>query len=216
MKRYNLLLVLLILLFGTHSFADQTVIDNFNRSKTVFWNNLYPTGGHTLYCNQPFAGHAGLDVEHVYAASWMGQHLGCGNRTQCRQHTTHSTRFNHMEADLHNLYPAMAGLNRTRSNNTFGEIPGEARSLLACDFESDNATDVTEPRPGARGDIARAIFYMHQEYGLPIDANLLPLLQQWNNTDLPDTYEIWRNDAINRLQGTRNLFIDNPTLGNSL
>ena len=57
---------------------------------------------------------------------------------------------------------------------------------------------------------------MHQEYGLPIDASLLPLLQQWNNADLPDTYEIWRNDTINRLQGTRNPFIDNFLLGDSL
>ena len=152
----------------------------------------------------------------AYAASWMGDHLGCGNRNQCRQHITHGARFNHMEADLHNLFPAMAGLNRTRSNNTFGIIPDEERFLLICDFESDSANDVTEPRPGARGDIARSIFYMHQEYGLPIDANLLPLLQQWNNADLPDTYEIWRNDTINRLQGTRNPFIDNFHLGDSL
>ncbi len=66
--------------------------------------------------------------------------------------------------------------------------------------------------PGARGDIARTIFYMHQEYGLPIDADLLVLLRQWNNDDPPDTYEIWRNDTINRLQGTRNPFIDDSAL----
>ena len=213
MNRY---LLILFLAFPGFAFADQTIINNFNASKTIFWRDLYPTGGHTLYCDQPFAGHSGLDVEHVYAASWMGTHLGCGNRTQCRRHTTHGPRFNHMEADLHNLFPAMAGLNRTRSNNTFGIIPEEERFLLLCDFESDSANDVTEPRPGARGNIARAIFYMHQEYGLPIDANLLPLLQQWNNDDPPDTYEIWRNDTINRLQGTRNPFIDNFQLGNSL
>ena len=170
MKAFLFFSILLAPLFGTPVFGDQTVIRNFNASKSVFLNDLNPTGGHTLYCNQPFAGHAGLDVEHVYAASWMGLHLGCGTRTQCRNHPAHGTRFNHMEAELHNLYPAMAGLYRTRSNNTFGEIPGEARSLLACDFESDNATDVTEPRPGARSDIARAVFYMHQEHGLPIHA----------------------------------------------
>ena len=110
----------------------------------------------------------------------------------------------------------MAGLNRTRSNNTFGLISGEERFLLMCDFESDSESDVTEPRPGARGDIARAVFYMHQEYDLPIDATLLPLLQQWNNDDPPSTYEVWRNDAINRLQGTWNAFIDNPALGDNL
>ena len=79
--------------------ADQTAITNFNAAKTVFWNDLYPTGDHTLYCDQSFSGHSGLDDEHVYAASWMGDHLACGNRAECRAHATHSTRFNHMEAD---------------------------------------------------------------------------------------------------------------------
>jgi deoxyribonuclease-1 len=212
----NKYIAILLLLFSGAAFADQTAITNFNASKTIFWRDLYPTGGHTLYCDQAFAGHSGLDVEHVYPASWMGAHLGCGNRTQCRKHSTHGTRFNRMEADLHNLFPAMAGLNRTRSNNTFGLIAGEERFLLQCDFESDSASDVTEPRPGARGDIARAFFYMHQEYDLPIDADLLPLLQQWNNDDPPSTYEVWRNDAINRLQGTRKAFIDDSALGNNL
>ena len=207
---------IIILMFSSVAIADQTAINNFDASKTIFWRDLYPTGGHTLYCDQAFAGRSGLDVEHVYPASWMGDHLNCGNRSQCRSHAIHGTRFNHMEADLHNLFPAMAGLNRTRSNNTFGIIPGEARFLLICDFESNSANDVTEPRPGARGDIARAIFYMHQEYALPIEPNLLALLQQWNGDDPPATYEIWRNDTINRLQGTRNPFIDNPALGDGL
>ena len=135
----------------------------------------------------------------------MGAYLGCGNRKECREDATHGLRFNRMEADLHNLFPAMAGLNRTRSNNSFGIIPDEERFLLMCDFESDSGNDVTEPRPGARGDIARAI-----------DAALLPLLQQWNNNDPPSTYEVWRNDTIDRLQGTRNPFIDDPALGDNL
>ena len=144
----NKYITILLLVISGSAISDQTAINNFGASKTIFWRDLYPTGGHSLYCNQPFAGHSGLDVEHVYAASWMGDHLGCGNRAACRAHTTHGTRFNHMEADLHNLFPAMAGLNRTRSNNTFGIIPDEDRFLLICDFESDSANDVTEPRPG--------------------------------------------------------------------
>ena len=110
----------------------------------------------------------------------------------------------------------MAGLNRTRSNNSFGEIAGEERFLLACDFESDSADDITEPRPEARGDIARAIFYMHDEYGLPIETTLLAVLQGWNNDDPPHSYEIWRNDTIERLQGTRNRFVGDHSLGDGL
>ena len=73
---------------------------------------------------------------------------------------------------------------------------------------------MAEPPPDARGDVARAIFYMHQEYGLPIEATLLPVLQVWNLADLPTTLDRWRNDAIEARQGTRNRFIDQPGLGN--
>ena len=45
---------------------------------------------------------------------------------------------------------------------------------------------------------------------------LLPLLQQWNNDDPLSTYEVWRNDAINRLQGTRDAFIDDSALMDDL
>ena len=76
--------------------------------------------------------------------------------------------------------------------------------------------EAAEPPPAARGDVARAIFYMHDEYELPIDATLLPVLQVWNMADPPTTVEQHRNDAIEALQGTRNLFVDQPGLGNGL
>ena len=42
-----------------------------------------------------------------------------------------------MEADLHNLYPARADVNRARSNYIFGVIEGESREFDSCDFEYD-------------------------------------------------------------------------------
>ncbi len=94
----------------------------------------------------------------------MVAHLGCTSRGQCRQT---NARFNRMEADLHNLFPARSGTNRARSDRTFGEVAGEPREFgTTCGFEVDIDNDVAEPPPGARGDVARAIFYMHQEYGL--------------------------------------------------
>ena len=161
--------------------------------------------GIPLYCDQRFEAHATLEIEHVYPASWMGNHLNCGNRDECRRHPTHKVRFNHMEADLHNLYPAMAGMNGARSNKTFGIIPGEKYSLVSCDFETNSST--AEPRPGARGEIARAILYMRDEYGLPVDPALLETIQQWHQDDPPSTEEVWRNEMIFKLQRTRNRFI---------
>ena len=194
--------------------ADQTAIPNYNAARGIFWSQLYPDGGFTLYCALPFVRNLGLEVEHVYPAGWMVDHLGCTSRGQCRQT---NARFNRMEADLHNLFPARAGTNRARSDRTFGDVPGEPREFGAtCDFEVDTHNDVAEPPPDARGDVARAIFYMHHEYELPIDTTLLPVLQVWNLADPPTTEDRLRNDAIEALQGTRNPFIDHLGLGNGL
>ena len=43
------------------------------------------------------------------------------SREQCR---ATSTSFNFMEADLHNLYPAISFVNQARSNFLFDDIPG--------------------------------------------------------------------------------------------
>ena len=43
--------------------------------------------------------------------------------------------------------------------------------------------ETTEPRPLARGNVARAIFYMSKEYGLPDDAELGRLLLRWHRAD---------------------------------
>ncbi|MEE8099723.1 MAG: endonuclease [Hyphomicrobium sp.] len=96
-------------------------------------------------------------------------------------------------------------------------VAGEPREFgTTCDFEVDTDNDIAEPPPDARGDVARANFYMHQEYQLPIEAALLSVLQGWNLADPPTTVERQRNDAIEALEDTRNPFIDQPGLGNGL
>jgi deoxyribonuclease-1 len=151
-----------------------------------------------------------LNVEHVYAASWMGAALGCGTRKQCQQT---DERFNRMEADLHNLYPALEEINKARGNFRFTIIPGEHHAPRpTCDFEVDKQKKIAEPRPIARGNVARSIFYMHAEYGLPVHPSMIPLLKQWHQGDPPSEHEKRRNDRIEQLQGTRNTFIDQPEL----
>jgi deoxyribonuclease-1 len=188
--------------------AGQVTIPGYGYARHIFWDKLFPDGGITLYCSQPFAHYLGLQVEHVYPASWMADHLGCGSRKICR---ADNPLFNLMEADPHNLYPTRAGTNGARSNMTFGDFSGEAREFgNKCDFEIDTVNRVAEPPPDARGNVARSIFYMHQEYGLPIEKVLLIILKAWNLSDPPNTEERRRNDVIEGLQGTRNAFIDQP------
>ena len=206
------------------SFADQTVIVNYTKTQqSIFWEKLYFYSGWTLYCGSPFYEKArGLQIEHIYPASWMAKHLGCGSRSDCQaaENEELRIRFNHMEADLHNLYPAMSWANSKRSNHSFGMIAGEEHYFEDCDFEigarSRDGATIVEPRPKARGEIARAMFYMHKEYNLPIEAPLAEMLKLWNQDDPPSWDEIRRNKKIKELQGTKNPFIDNHELAEDL
>ncbi len=199
----------LSLLLVSCALADQTQIPNYPKARDLHWQQLYPSGGWTFYCGERFEDKDGLNVEHIYPASWMAAFLGCGTRDECRQNSEH---FNRMEADLHNLYPSRADINRARSNYRFAMIEGELREFGECDFERNTSSRLAEPRPITRGNIARAIFYMHAEYGLPIDSRDLELLKEWNRADPPSCHEMRRNNVIEEIQGTRNRFVDHPKL----
>ncbi len=92
----------------------------------------------------------------------------------------------------------------------YGDIRGEARRFGKCDFEIDDRRRVAEPRTKVRGDVARAMFYMHDTYQIQIYAKHGRLLKRWHRADPPSAEERRRNDVIERLQGTRNRFIDDP------
>ncbi|WP_170131950.1 endonuclease I family protein [Arenicella xantha] len=186
---------------------------NYDQARKVFWRNLYPRDGVTLYCQAPFETdeRAGFNVEHVFPMSWATSGLKCGKRKQCR---ASSAWFNQIESDLHNLYPARSDVNQARSSYRFGEVKGEVRRYgETCDFEVDERARVAEPTPAVRGEVARAMFYMAFEYrdqGLMLFDKQAKLLQQWHRADPPSAAERRRNDIIEKLQGNRNPFIDRP------
>ena len=120
----------------------------------VFWRTLYPDGGQGLYCGRRFqARDRDYNIEHVYPMSWVSRALRCGDRQACRRK---SRRFNEIESDMHNMYPARKDLNRERGAYPFREIPGERLVERGCDLEIDHQARVVEPRPASRGNIARA------------------------------------------------------------
>jgi len=148
-----------------------------------------------------------MNIEHVFPMSWVTHSLRCGDRNQCRDQ---SPQFNRIEADLHNLYPALIHVNKARSSFPFGLIAGEKRRFRGCDFEVNEFKRIAEPRPAVRGNIARAVFYMSYTYGLPLFRKQKNLLLKWHQQDPPDRAEKRRNVAIEKLEGARNPFIDHP------
>ncbi len=208
----RMLALLFAVVLVAPALADQEKIPNYKSARdTHFYKKLYKHGGRTLYCNERFTTKSGLNVEHVYPASWMKDTADCSGRSrqQCRDE---SPRFNRMEADLHNLYPALAGINGDRSNYDFAIIGADVNEpdYGACDFEIDAAERLAEPRPAARGEIARAMFYMHKEYGLPLSPSQFELLRGWHEADEVSAEEVRRNNEIFDIQETRNLYIDHP------
>ncbi len=172
----------------------------------VFWAELYPDGGRSLYCGRPFKrGDRQVNIEHVYPMGWVVRSLGCGTRKRCRRR---SAMFNRIESDFHNLYPALREVNKARGAMKFDEIPGERWTFAGCDLEIDRRQRRVEPRTAVRGDIARAMLYMEGRYGLRIFKRQRAMLLRWHRDDPPDAAERTRNDRIERLQGRRNPWID--------
>lgn len=218
----SIVFTLFVFFISSPVLADQTEIPNYNQARKVFWGDLYPDGGKSIYCkidasldnNDNEDDSDDVNIEHVYPASWMKEAAGCpdSSRKNCRRN---SPRFNLMEADLHNLYPSLASLNQARRSYNFAIIDGMATD--SCDFEVERG--LVEPRSDSRGNIARVFFYMNDEYGTAIappnptgSANLEDLLTDWHCKDPVDSAEQKRNDTIASLQETRNKFIDNPSL----
>lgn len=195
--------------------ADQRPLENYEDAREVFWSELYADGGETLYCGVAFpgGGRRGLNIEHVFPMSWVTRSLDCGRRKECRET---SPRFNRIEADMHNLYPSRADVNDARGSFRFGEISGERRVFGDCDFELDTRQRAVEPRAASRGEIARAMFYMHHEHGLTIFRRQGEMLQRWHLQDPPSEEERQRNDRIEKIQGNRNPYIDRPELADQL
>ncbi len=125
-------------------------------------------------------------------------------------------------SDMHHIRPSNPYVNGDRSNLDF-DMGG---SLVPRTDDCFKDGDSFEPRDEVKGDVARMIFYMAVRYEgdsgeLDLEINelvnnsgpymgLLSVLIEWHLNDLPDTFELNRNEVIYGYQGNRNPFIDNP------
>lgn len=131
-----------------------------------------------------------------------------------------------MDGDAHNLHPADASVNETRSNKDFDNVqPGGTQhpEATSCWY-----TDSTwEPGPLTKGQVARTLFYMatryegnngeadlelvahNNTYPKPEHGNLKTLLE-WNRQYPPSDLERRRNERVSQIQQNRNPFVDYP------
>ncbi|VAX27046.1 hypothetical protein MNBD_NITROSPINAE05-1276, partial [hydrothermal vent metagenome] len=129
---------------------------------------------------------AGIRVEERKFLGWIhavpvavfAKPLKCWNEALCRKGRIQkkngarccnvlSQKFKKREADMHNLFPAVA----LEDEETDGPLLpfGGMEEYRYC---SADGKPVLNPRPGVQGDIARAYFYMSRLYKLPIPDDL--------------------------------------------
>ena len=145
-----------------------------------------------------------------------------------------------MYTDLFHLYPTDIKVNSQRSNYPFGVCANGTRltngnlygkGKLGTSTYPGYSGTVFEPDDEYKGDFARTYFYMVTCYknelpywsGSPqlnYAANKykafstwsIKMLMEWTRLDPVSEKEIKRNDAVYRIQGNRNPFIDHPEL----
>lgn len=112
-----------------------------------------------------------------------------------------------MQADMHNLQPAIGELNADRSNFRFDfELPTQGQ-YGECKFEVDFKADRTRVREELRGVIARTYLYFNKQYEMKISKQEMQKYLAWDREYLPDAWEAERNERIAKKQGNLNEFI---------
>lgn len=131
-------------------------------------------------------------------------------------------------SDAHHLRPTEQNLNSTRGSRQFGEVPTIASNIVkqAGSTSYENlcyvADNVFYPGEGYRGATARILMYVETRWGDEFHLNFvlgqgksktigdIETLMKWHYQEPPTAEEIRRNEAVFKIQGNRNPFIDHP------
>lgn len=157
----------------------------------------------------------GMNIEHSFPKSWWG-----GTENQAYK-------------DLFNLMPSESKINSSKSNYAMGTVTkinvDNGCTKIGTGSAGGKNVNLWEPADQWKGDFARSYFYMVTSYsnlswtgeGLNmLENNEYPTLQKWaydlfckwNREDPVDDIERERNEAVYKIQGNRNPFIDFPNL----
>lgn len=162
-----------------------------------------------------------IEWEHVVPAAWIGEtricwtqgHPSCVRKDgeaykgrDCCLKKGVDPRFAAAHNDPHNLFPASGEVNRDRWAHPFGTVDKEPREYGECDFEVGGTPKVAEPALLVRGELARAMLYMSEKYGLDVRMGRDDLIE-WHETDPPESWEIERAKRIEKETGLNNPYI---------
>lgn len=126
-----------------------------------------------------------------------------------REHTwPNSKGSGDAENDIMMLRPTSTSENSSRGNTAYGKSSG----YYNPNSESGGKYDL-------RGDVARIVLYVYVRWGNTSYAwgqsgvmESVEVLLEWMEADPVDTWELGRNDSVESITGTRNVFVDYPEL----
>ena len=197
-------------------------------SLTTYWPSTDKSGGSSqnLYIYSNVTSNSSVSREHVWPKS-RGQFYesGAGSDLQHlrpEESTVNSTRGNHTMGYVN-------GVVSGASTKTYG---GSTVLWYSGSYSSNNCDGLVEVMDVCKGDVARILLYVYTEY--PENTNLFTktsgggsgnnasdgnkviesrdTLLKWCALDPVDTWEMSRNDAVQNIQGNRNVYIDYPEL----
>lgn len=144
----------------------------------------------------------GMNVEHLWPQSYFSEKLP-------------------MRGDLHHLMATFQHPNGMRGRLPFDEVPDNAVEYHN-NAGARMGAGLFEPPDSAKGRVARSMLYFMARYG---DQGVLPgnvvnhfwnariqTLLRWNREFPPTEFERQRNSVVEKIQGNRNPFVDDPTL----
>uniref|UniRef100_UPI000CBC2465 endonuclease n=1 Tax=Psychromonas sp. Urea-02u-13 TaxID=2058326 RepID=UPI000CBC2465 len=115
--------------------------------------------------------------------------------------------YRYMQADMHNLFPAIGSVNAMRSNYNFQMLPSESSMFGSCPMKINDRK--AEPPVGARGRIARTYLYMDQTYSrYSMSKSQKQLMNAWDKMYPVSKWECQRSKKIEAVQGNPNKIVN--------
>ncbi len=172
----------------------QTVVTSYNDTKVMYQYTDCQNGGGT--------------ISSFYSGVAIGPEWG-SSPTWNREHTwPNSKGSGDAENDIMMLRPTASSENSSRGNTAYGESSGY--------FDPNGASSGNYD---LRGDVARIMLYVYTRWGntefMWGSAGVIEsqdVLLKWMEQDPVDTWELGRNDSVQSITGTRNVYVDYPEL----
>lgn len=165
------------------------------RSKRVEWEHVVPAENF----GRTFIEWREGDKQCVTSKGKAYKGRKCANKA--------NAEYRYMQADMHNLFPAIGAVNAMRSNYNFQMLPHVQSEFGSCPMKINNKK--AEPPVEARGRIARTYLYMDDTYSrYSMSKSQKQLMSAWDKMYPVSEWECTRSKKIASIQRNRNEIVE--------